>query len=91
MQTVTSSKGMWTAYDNVISVGDHLAECRCVALGQVSFMKIRNLVHFADLGGNYYHQIFSHKIDQLLFAKNLFFNFYEVRKIIIENDTLAIV
>ena len=28
------------------SVCDHLAECRSVALGQVPFMKIRNLVHF---------------------------------------------
>ena len=31
------------------SKGDHLAECQCVALGQVLFMKIRNLVHFADI------------------------------------------
>ncbi len=36
-----------TFYSNN-SVGDHLAECPCVALGQVLFMKIRNLVHFAD-------------------------------------------
>ena len=31
------------------SKGYHLPECQCVALGQVPFMKIGNLVHFANL------------------------------------------
>ncbi len=34
----------------MVSPGYHLAECRCAPLGQVPFMKIRNLVHFADEG-----------------------------------------
>ena len=29
---------------SLTSVGDYLAECPCVALGQVPFMKIRNIV-----------------------------------------------
>ncbi len=41
--------GKYGTTSTVTSVRDHLAESRCVVLGQVPFIKIRNLVHFADL------------------------------------------
>ncbi len=37
-----------SVYSTMNSEGCYLAECRCVALGHITLMKIRNLVHFAD-------------------------------------------
>ena len=43
------------------------------------------------IDGNNYRQTFSHEIAQLLFEKTWFSNFHGVRKITMENETLAIV
>ena len=38
----------WLFNKVIKSKGYFSAECRCVSLGQELFMKIRNVVHFAD-------------------------------------------